>query len=213
VPYRAAWVREGALLATRLRELLPRAVSVQHIGSTSVPGLAAKDCIDLMVQVHDLERSGVAEVLEREGFRRRPEPWNQQEISFGAICRKQVFAPAPGGRPCNIHVREQGGLNVRYALLFRDFLTADAEAAMAWGQFKVRLSESVTDLADYGQIKAPAQEILMQSAERWARDHRWQPPSARTLGQPVRDLAGQRGDVHRCHGVDGEDDSEPDRPV
>ena len=175
VPYRAAWAGEGALLVTWLRGLLPGAVSVQHIGSTAVPGLAAKDCIDLMVQVRDRDSCGVAAVLERHGCRRRPEPWNQQEVSFGTTCRKQVFAPPPGGRACNIHVREHGAPNVRYALLFRDYLTADAEAARAWGQFKIRLAQSVTDLADYGQIKAPAQEILIRSAERWARDQRWRP--------------------------------------
>jgi len=174
VPYQAAWAGEGALLAARLREMLPGAISVQHIGSTSVPGLAAKDCIDLMVQVRDLDRCGVAAVLERYGYRRRPEPWNQQEVSFGTICRKQVFGPAVGGRACNIHVREHGSANVQYALLFRDYLTSDSRAARAWGQFKIRLARSVTDLADYGQIKAPAQEILMQSAQRWARDRRWQ---------------------------------------
>ena len=173
VPYRAAWADEGALIVSKLRDLLPGAVSVQHIGSTSVPGLAAKDCLDLMVQVRDLD-NGVAAVLERQGYRRRLEAWNQQEVSFGTLCHKQVFAPAPGGRPCNIHVRVRGAPNVRYALLFRDYLTADGQAASAWGQFKTRLAQSVTDLADYGQIKAPAQEILMQSAERWARDQGWQ---------------------------------------
>jgi GrpB-like predicted nucleotidyltransferase (UPF0157 family) len=175
VPYRAAWASEGAMLVARLRDLLPAAVSVQHIGSTAVPGLAAKDCLDLMVQVCDLD-DGVAEVLEGQGYRRRPEAWNQQETSFGVSCRKQVLAPAPGGRPGNIHVRVQGGPNVRYALLFRDYLRADTWAAGAWGRFKVRLAQSVTGLDDYGQIKAPAQEILMQSAERWARDQGWQPP-------------------------------------
>jgi GrpB-like predicted nucleotidyltransferase (UPF0157 family) len=174
VAYRPAWAHEGALLAARLREVLPGAVGVQHIGSTSVPGLAAKDCLDLMVEVHDLG-GGVAAALERHGYRQRPEPWNRQEISFGIACRKQVFAPAIGDRPCNVHVREHGGPNVRYALLFRDYLTADSRAADAWGRFKLRLAQSVTDLADYGQIKATAQEILMQSAQRWAHDQGWQP--------------------------------------
>ena len=175
VRYRPAWAGEGGLLAARLRELLPDAVSVQHIGSTSVPGLAGKDCIDMMVEVHDLGNCGVAAVLERHGYRRRTEPWNQQETSFGTVCRKQVLGPPAGGRPCNIHVRQRGGMNVRYALLFRDYLTADAQAAFAWSRFKIRLAQSVTGLADYGQIKAPAQEILLQSAERWTRDERWRP--------------------------------------
>lgn len=158
VAYRQAWAGEGAQLATDLRELLPGAVCVDHIGSTAVPGLPAKDCLDVMVQVDHLDESGVASVLEARRFRRRPEPWNQQETSYGIPYPKQVFAPAAGARPCNIHVRQHGGRNVRYALVFRDYLRADAHAADVWGRFKVRLACSVPDLADYGQIKAPARK-------------------------------------------------------
>ncbi len=160
-----------------LTTFLPDAVSVDHIGSTAVPGLAAKDCLDVMIQVRDLATAGAADALERRAYRRRPEPWNQQEISYGIVCPKQVFAPPPGTRSCNLHIREHGGANVRYALLFRDYMRADAGSAQAWGQFKARLAETVTDLASYGQIKAPAQEILMQSAERLA-------PRQRLAAQP-----------------------------
>ncbi|HEV2375823.1 MAG TPA: GrpB family protein [Streptosporangiaceae bacterium] len=168
-----------------MRELLPGAVGVDHIGSTSVPGLAAKDCLDVMVQVRDLADLAVGAALESHGYRRRPEPWNSEEVSYGVSCPKQVFAAAAGGRPCNIHVRVQGGLNVRYALLFRDFLTADRQAALAWGRFKARLAGSVPDLADYGQIKAGAQEVLMLSAERWATAAGWCPPRCPCHGEPV----------------------------
>jgi GrpB-like predicted nucleotidyltransferase (UPF0157 family) len=175
VPYRDSWANEGAKLVATLRALLPDAMSVDHIGSTAVAGLAAKDCLDVMVQVSDLDAAGIRGILEGRGYRKRPEPWNRQETSYGSVYRKQVFAPEAGARSCNIHVREHGGQNVRYALLFRDYLTADAAAAEAWGRFKVRLAQSVTDLAAYGQIKAPAQEILMQSAEHWSREQGWQP--------------------------------------
>ncbi len=175
VPYRSAWAAEGERLIASLRSLLPDATSVEHIGSTSVPGLPAKDCIDVLIQVPTIGGSDVVEILSSRGYRRRPEPWNQEEISFGVTYRKQVFAPPVGARSCNLHVREQGGHNVRYALLFRDFLRADAPAAEAWGRFKTRLAQSVTDLVDYGQIKAPAQEILMRAATRWAEERNWQP--------------------------------------
>jgi GrpB-like predicted nucleotidyltransferase (UPF0157 family) len=175
VSSRTTWAAEGDRLVTALRRLLPFATSVEHIGSTSVPALPSKDCIDVMVQVPTIEGSEVAETLTLDGYRQRPEPWNEEETSYGVIYRKQVFAPAVGARSCNIHVREQGGLNVRYALLFRDYLRADASAAEAWGRFKIRLAQSVDDLADYGQVKAPAQEILMGSAERWAEDQNWHP--------------------------------------
>ena len=175
VPCRDDWAVEGSELVAALTTFLPDAVSVDHVGSTSVPGLAAKDCLDIMIQVRDLATAGSADALERRAYRRRPEPWNQQEIAYGIVCPKQVFAAPPGTRSCNLHIRGHGGANVRYALLFRDYLRADAGAAHAFGQFKARLAETVTDLASYGQMNAPAQEILIQPAERWARDCGWQP--------------------------------------
>lgn len=84
-----------------------------------------------------------------------------------------MFAPPPGARRCNVHVRENGGANARYALLFRDYLRANATARDAWGAFKQRLALSVPQLPDYGQIKAPATDVLMEGAERWAADTGW----------------------------------------
>jgi len=46
VPYQGRWAAEGADLVDRLRQLVPSATAVDHIGSTAVPGLCAKDCLD-----------------------------------------------------------------------------------------------------------------------------------------------------------------------
>lgn len=172
VPYDAGWATEGDALVASLRALLPDAVAVDHIGSTSVPGLAAKDCLDVMVQVPGLDLA-VPAALAAAGYRQRPEEWNHQETSYGVLHAKQVFAPPVGGRRLNLHVREAGGSNVRYALLFRDHLRAVPEVAAAWGAFKTRLAQEVTDLATYGQLKAPAQEVLILGAERWAAETGW----------------------------------------
>jgi GrpB-like predicted nucleotidyltransferase (UPF0157 family) len=75
--------------------------------------------------------------------------------------------------PMQHHVRESRGGNARYALLFRDFLRSDDGARQAWGAFKQRLAVSVPDLLDYGQIKAPATDVLMAAAERWAAETGW----------------------------------------
>jgi dephospho-CoA kinase len=72
-------------------------------------------------------------------------------------------------------VRLRGAPNARFALLFRDYLRADAAAREAWGAFKRRLAQSAPDLFDYGQIKAPATQVLMIAAERWAADVGWSP--------------------------------------
>ncbi|HEY3528237.1 MAG TPA: DUF429 domain-containing protein [Nocardioides sp.] len=171
--YRGTWGDEAATYLGLLQERVPGALSVDHIGSTSVPGLPAKDCLDLMVQVDALDEDAVTTAMASHGFRMRPEPWNHDEVTEGVSYRKLVFAGPPGGRAVNVHVRVAGGRNVRYALLFRDFLRADDAARDAWGEFKTRLAASVTDLMEYGQIKATAQPLLMRAAESWATRTGW----------------------------------------
>jgi len=169
VDYRTEWPDEFEVIAGHLRSILGDQ-TIDHVGSTSVPGLPAKDCIDVQIRVTDLDE---AMSLTGRGFRLRPEPWNQMEISCGQECRKLVFAPPVGARTCNVHVRLIGGPNARYALLFRDYLRADERARDGWGTFKQRLAINVPDLMDYGQIKAPATEVLMAGAERWAEATGW----------------------------------------
>jgi GrpB-like predicted nucleotidyltransferase (UPF0157 family) len=174
VDYRPSWAAEFCALAAELRAALGDVViGIDHVGSTSVPGLQAKDCIDVQLRVALIDEQRIVALFGAIGFRCRPEPWNRTEVSAGREYRKLVFAPPAAARSCNVHVREGGGGNARYALLFRDYLRADDGARRAWGLFKQRLAIGVPDLMGYGQIKAPATEILMAAAERWAADSRW----------------------------------------
>jgi dephospho-CoA kinase len=168
VDYRASWPADFAELAARLREGTGTD-PIDHVGSTAVPGLPAKNCVDIQIRVRTLDPAPLTAI----GFRLRPEPWNREEISSGVRCAKLVFAPPAGERASNVHLRLADGPNARLALLFRDFLRAEAPARESWGAFKRRLARSVPDLADYGQIKAPATEILMAAAERWATATGW----------------------------------------
>lgn len=176
-PYSPTWPAEFTVLARQLHDVLGEmALAIDHIGSTSVPGLSAKDCIDIQVRVGqgDLGKRAT-EALATIGFRRRPEPWNQEEISQGHPCRKLVFAPPVGARRCNVHLREYGAPNARFALLFRDYLRAHSPAREAWGAFKQRLSGITPDFPSYGQVKAPATDILIMAAEHWAGETGWRP--------------------------------------
>ncbi len=179
VDHRPQWAEEFAQLAGDLRGALgARALAVDHVGSTSVPGLAAKDCIDVQVLVDGIDEDLQAALMAGIGFRCRPEPWNRSEVSSGRRLPKLVFAPPVGARRCNVHLRVAGGAGARFALLFRDYLRADEVARRAWGAFKQRLAVSVTDSPDYGQIKAPATEVLIGAAERWATATGWRPAPA-----------------------------------
>ncbi|MGZ0153156.1 GrpB family protein [Kribbella sp. WER1] len=182
VEYDPRWPSEFTALAERLEAALgDRALAVDHVGSTSVPGLPAKNCIDAQVRVADLAPDLIT-LMESEGFRCRPEPWNRTELSFGRTCAKLVFAPPVGGRPVNIHFRLPTTPNTRFALLFRDYLRADQTARDSWGAFKQRLAQSVPALSDYGQIKAPATTLLLHAATHWAAQTGWSLPAAGEAG-------------------------------
>lgn len=172
-PYRAEWQPEAAELAATLRRLVPDASSVVHIGSTSIPGRAAKDCLDMMVLVTDPEPAGLCEGLVGAGYRQRPEPWNLSETADGQIWPKRVFAPPAGSRRSNIHLRPAGSGSARLALLFRDYLRANPHRVIDWSEFKMQIARHIDDLAAYGQIKLPAWRLLMELAERWARETGW----------------------------------------
>lgn len=174
VPHRPQWAAEGREIAAALVRLLPDALAVDHIGSTAVPGLPAKDCIDLMVRVDSLARIDLGP-LSAAGYRERPEEWNRTEVLCASTHPKRVFAPPVGGRSVNIHVREVGSPTARYALLFRDFLRSNDDHRDTWGRLKTRLAEERLDIYAYGQVKAAAQPLLMALAEQWAADTGWRP--------------------------------------
>jgi GrpB-like predicted nucleotidyltransferase (UPF0157 family) len=105
VAYDRRWPDEFAALAARITDALgPAAVRVSHVGSTSVPGLAAKDCIDVQVEVRALDEGLIARRFDAIGFRLRPEPWNRAEPTPSGPSPKLVFA-----RPGRRHLRVRPG--------------------------------------------------------------------------------------------------------
>jgi GrpB-like predicted nucleotidyltransferase (UPF0157 family) len=98
------------------------------------------------------------------GFETNEEDWS-----------KFFFMQRPSARRCNIHVRQLGKPNQRYALLFRDFLRADRNTAAAYGELKRRLASSLADPDAYPDVKDPAADIIYFAAERWALQTQWQP--------------------------------------
>jgi GrpB-like predicted nucleotidyltransferase (UPF0157 family) len=181
--WRPEWAADFDELAESLSAALDGiAIRIDHIGSTSVPGLRAKDVIDLQVVVAELESDRIIQALELVGFEQRTAAWNLQDhVPAGWVGNpeewsKLVFAPPSTSRPSNVHVRRRGSPNERYALLFRDFLRADDGARDAWGRFKSQLAMATRNLSDYGAVKDPATDVLLALGERWATDSDWTVP-------------------------------------
>jgi GrpB-like predicted nucleotidyltransferase (UPF0157 family) len=158
------------------------ALRIDHIGSTAVPALAAKDIIDLQVTVADLEDMAAFEhaMVREGGYRRRGLLEDHVPLSRAgsdpAEWRKCFFREPDGARRTHIHVRQLGRENQRYALLFRDYLRNHPASARLYEQLKRRLAELFPTCVDaYLYIKDPVCDLIMQSAHIWCEDVQWQP--------------------------------------
>ena len=179
VPYKPSWPAEFQSIASRLRAALGRsALRIDHIGSTSVAGLPAKDVIDIQITVAELD-SGISAALTAMGYSLPEGVWRDHRPpnSDGpeADWAKLYFRPPPGQRPTHTHVRVQGRANQRYALLFRDYLRAHPATAGAYSELKRRLAAHLADPADYPDVKDPAVDLIYLAAEDWAAATLWQP--------------------------------------
>lgn len=77
VTYDPRWPKEFGELAVRIAAVLgPVAEHIDHIGSTAVPGLVSKDCIDIQIRVARLDEELIVPPFAELGFRLRPEPYN-----------------------------------------------------------------------------------------------------------------------------------------
>jgi len=183
VPHRARWSAEFQEIAAAIRARSGEsALRIDHIGSTSVPSLCAKDVIDLQVTVAKLD-GDVAERLRQLGFVQLPEiagdhvpPGYAGPKSDWA---KLFFVEPSGQRRINVHVRQANRPNQRYALLFRDYLIAHPRAAAAYGELKQRLAASLVSEDAYADVKDPAVDLIYFAAEEWASHWQWQPAAAR----------------------------------
>lgn len=175
------WAGDFRGLARAIRlSVGPRVSAIHHIGSTSVPGLAAKDIVDMQVTVPSLEDDqGVGKKLEALGFT-RVQAIEGDHLPPGATdpgqwAKRLYWLERP--RNVNLHVRREGAPNATYALLFRDYLRATPEAAAAYEALKRRLSaECGEDRRAYTTRKDPECDRIMESARRWAEAVGWKAP-------------------------------------
>jgi GrpB-like predicted nucleotidyltransferase (UPF0157 family) len=168
--YDPAWPRRFGVEASKLTDLLMPWLStpVEHIGSTSVPGLAAKPSIDMMAGVHDLRSAEDAiPVLASHGYiyaQHRPATlWFHKDQSDSDL-------------ELGLHLTEPGSSLWRERLAFRDALRADPLLASQYQELKEQLAVGSADLAAYTAGKRDfVVQVLARSgitAEQWRQARR-----------------------------------------
>ncbi|HET7229843.1 MAG TPA: GrpB family protein [Longimicrobium sp.] len=130
VPHHPAWAALFAEEAARLRSALGSAViDIEHIGSTSVPGLAAKPILDLSASVPSLaDEVRLIPALERLGYQHKADPDIPERLYF-------VKGP-PERRTHHLSLAEPGSRFWREHLRFRDLLRADPVLAAEYARLK-----------------------------------------------------------------------------
>jgi GrpB-like predicted nucleotidyltransferase (UPF0157 family) len=128
-------------------------VAIEHVGSTSVPGLAAKPVIDVDIVVERSLADSASSVLVNLGFEPRGEL---------GIPDRWAFWEPDRLAGTNTYVVAAGSLALRNHLAVRDTLRADADLRAEYGKLKKRLGTSTADIYEYGAGKnAMVQQILL----------------------------------------------------
>jgi GrpB-like predicted nucleotidyltransferase (UPF0157 family) len=151
------WADRYRVVRERIETALgPAALRVEHIGSTSVPGLAAKPIIDVLVTVQDVEdEDAFVPPLERAGFVLRVREPGHRMVRTAA-------------RDVHVHLYAADHPAVDAYLDLRDWLRRDADDRALYEQTKRRLAtRSWTDMNEYADAKTDVVLAILGRARAW----------------------------------------------
>ncbi len=134
VAYDPAWPAKYRSMARELGRLLAPWLTggLHHVGSTAVPGIAAKPVIDILAGVASLEASRPCiDVLRHEGWWYAP---------YRTDAMHWFCCPSPQRREFHLHVAPSEGDWFRDEIAFRDHLRADPERASSYEALKKELA-------------------------------------------------------------------------
>ena len=143
IEYDQSWPERFKEESNLLREMLgDLAVEVHHIGSTAVPGLAAKPIIDILIEVTDLAALDARNRdMELIGYEPKGE--------FG-IPGRRYFQKGGDSRTHQIHAFAAGDVHVRRHIAFRDYLRSNPGIADEYGVLKKKVAETCgNDIGKY----------------------------------------------------------------
>jgi len=158
--YDARWPERFAAERERIRPVVaPYAAAIEHVGSTSVPGLDAKPVIDIAVGVRSVEESRAATApLLGLGYAKGQD--NFPDWRYFDRPAEAAFESV------HVHVVPFGGRRWSHYLLFRDYLRAHTEAAARYAALKRTLAEEFgTDRLGYVEAKTDFVEEILTRAK------------------------------------------------
>lgn len=142
-PKPAEWQGRFQFHRARLLAAYPGA-PLEHIGSTAIPDIYAKDVVDILVGVPADEIPATAQAFRAAGYGQEGQKGNHIWLCW----------PNPQRREAVIHIMEFGGETYRKRLAFRDYLRKHPAEAKAYEALKLRLAAQTDDWGEYTAQKA-----------------------------------------------------------
>ncbi|QKE84880.1 dephospho-CoA kinase [Arthrobacter sp. NEB 688] len=172
------WAPAAARLLARVRHGVGEAAAtLDHVGSTAVPHLPAKDVVDLQVGVAslaDADAPAFVAGMARMGFV-RVDGVDEDHGKDGRPWPKRFHGSTDPGRVAHVHVREVGSPGWQFALLFRDWLRAEPGERDAYAAVKADLAARLVTTQEYADAKEPWFDAAHPRALAWAERTGWTP--------------------------------------
>ncbi|MFH0873736.1 MAG: GrpB family protein [Candidatus Komeilibacteria bacterium] len=162
MPYQKDWPKqynhEEKIINRVFGEL---AVSIEHIGSTSVEGMWAKPQIDILVIVNDLNTvDPLIQLMESQGYNYQPE--------FCKFNERYFTRDAPSGeRLVSVHVMQPDNPEAQSHIYLREYLKSHPEEREIYSRVKKEAYESGADRLEYPQKKQKVLTKILAAAKKW----------------------------------------------
>ena len=131
MPYDERWTQDFEAIASEIRDALGElALAIEHVGSTSVPGLSAKPIIDIDVVIRDYASFGaVVSALKAVGYRHEGDLGIAGREAFGYEGKTHL-------RKHHLYVCPQDSPELKRHIALRDYLRVHPDVARAYGRIK-----------------------------------------------------------------------------
>ncbi|MEK3939681.1 bifunctional GNAT family N-acetyltransferase/GrpB family protein [Bacillus sp. FSL R5-0431] len=166
VEFKKEWHEEFHQEKQQLKQIIQKNwIEGHHIGSTSVEGLVAKPIIDILIEVSHIKEID----RKRESF----EHLGYQALGENGIKGRRFFQKGGLNRTHHVHVYERNHPDVKRHLLFRDYLRAHPERAVAYASVKEQLANQYPeDIQSYMAGKNEIIKEIENEAYHWDREGR-----------------------------------------
>jgi dephospho-CoA kinase len=174
VTFDPTWPDQALRIIKRIQTACSaKVLRIDHIGSTAVPGMDAKDVIDIQAAVASLDVADeIADALADIGYPRIEHITSDvPHTDDPALWQKRIHGAADPGRPARIHIRVDGWPNQQFALLFRDWLKANPTVREEY----MAVKRQALGAPHYSDAKEPWFGDAYRRAWEWAEANGWRP--------------------------------------